>query len=574
MFYYQNLKKLIIDTLYLLKNDKRFVDEILNKNPFTIEIPNEKKFGDVSTNVAMKYSNFFDLKPIILAEKIKEKLIDEIIISKVEVIRPGFINVFFKDTYWHEQLRLIHENKIKKKSNRKKIHIEYVSANPTGLMHIGHARGAILGDAIASLLQNAGHDIKKEYYINDAGNQIDILTKTIIFHVENLKNKKQKIINEEYYPGDYLKNLSQIIYKLKPKLFQSSINQSSFKKISEIGVKLIIDDIKKDLKKIGVFHDSFVSEKNLITKKKISEITILLKNKNLLYEGFQEKPKGISSSNWKKEKQILFKSTKFDDDSDRALIKSDGTLTYFMSDIIYHQLKISQNYDVLLNIWGIDHSGYVSRLKNAVMSIVNKKFDFQIKLTSLVNLIKNNKPLKMSKRKGVFISMREVIDEVGKDALRFTMISRSPEKVIDFDFDLVKSKSKENPVFYVQYAYARCCSIEKIFHNHLKFSMNKINLRKLKLPEELNLIKALSTFEKILEQSTQNFEPHRLANYLYETSKIFHNYWSLGKVDSENKILNLEKVELSKSRFFLILAVKKIIKKGLVILNISAPKEM
>ena len=340
MFYYQNLKKLIIDTLYLLKNDKRFIDEILNKNPFTIEIPNEKKFGDVSTNVAMKYSNFFHLKPIILAEKIKEKLIDEIIIRKVEVIRPGFINVFFKDTYWHEQLRLIHENKIKKKSNRKKIHIEYVSANPTGLMHIGHARGAILGDAIASLLQNAGHDIKKEYYINDAGNQIDILTNTIIFHVENLKNKKQKIINEEYYPGDYLKNLSQIIYKLKPKLFQSNINQSSFKKISEIGVKLIIDDIKKDLKKIGVFHDSFVSEKDLITKKKISEITILLKNKNLLYEGFQEKPKGISSSNWKKEKQILFKSTKFDDDSDRALIKSDGTLTYFMSDIIYHQLKI------------------------------------------------------------------------------------------------------------------------------------------------------------------------------------------------------------------------------------------
>lgn len=577
MFYYQKIKELIEKTLYSMDKDKTLIREMLIRKQFSVELPNEKNFGDVSSNVAMLYSKSFSLNPMILAERIKTKLFKENIVNKIEIIKPGFINIFFEKSFWHNQLKLVHANPKKKKNTKQKnINIEFVSANPTGLMHIGHARNAVLGDTIASILINNGNKVKKEYYINDAGNQIDLLTKTIIYHINKFLKRKNDVIYKEYYPGKYLKKISLNIYKKFPKLFEKKNNILSFEKIGDVGTHFILNDIKKDLKKIGVRHDKFVSEKELINRDKISQILNLLKKKKLTYEGFLEKPKGGDSKNWVKKKQLLFKSKEINDDIDRALLKPDGTPTYFLSDILYHKLKISKQYDTIINIWGIDHSGYVARLKNALHSIVENKLDFQIKLTALVNLIKNNKPLKMSKRDGVFISMREVVDEVGADALRFMMISRSPEKVIDFDFDLAKSKSRENPVFYVQYAFARCCSVERIALKQYKLKLNTSNLKlsELKLDEELNLIKTLSTFDRIIDQSATNFEPHRLTNYLHELAKLFHNYWSLGIINEENRVINLDRKELSKSRLFLVLAVKKVLKKGLQILNIKAPSEM
>lgn len=578
MFFYEDLRNIIKKTLYTFKNDKISINKLISKRNFSVELPNISGHGDLSTNVAMLYSKELRLSPTNMAEKIKENLLLQKFITKVEIKNPGFLNIFLEKSYWHKQLKNIFlERSQKNISHAKKVNIEYVSANPTGLMHIGHARGAVLGDTIASLLNEVGHSVTKEYYINDAGNQIRLLTNTVIFHIENIRKNTEKELSSDLYPGEYLKNVAKKIFDKNEKIFNEKINSNSFQNISKDIVDEILFEIKKDLSDLGVFHDIFSSEKELTKKEKVSELISLLREKNLIYEGFQEQPKGTLSNDWKKEKQLLFKSKTINDDSDRALIKPDGSLTYFMSDIIYHQQKIKKNFDILINVWGIDHSGYVARITNAV-NLISNNINFVIKLTALVNLIKNKKPLKMSKRRGVYITLREVLSEVGKDALRFMMVSRSPDKVIDFDFDLIKSKSRENQVFYVQYAYARCCSVERIgeeiFNFKIKKNFGDVNLNLLELEEELNLIKNLASYEKILNLAAKNFEPHRLTNFLYSIAKLFHNYWSLGTVDSSKRVINTKNSEISKARLILVLAVKLIIEKGLKILDISTPNTM
>jgi len=330
------------------------------------------------------------------------------------------------------------------------------------------------------------------------------------------------------------------------------------------------------LKEIGVHHDIFVSEKEISTDTQVKKIISILKKKKLVYEGFQDKPKGIDKKNWIKKKQLLFKSKLLNDDSDRALIKPNGDLTYFMSDIIYHGKKIEKKYDILINIWGKDHSGYVARLENAIKSAFNEDFKLKVKLTALVNLIKDNKVLKMSKRQGTYITLRDVLKEVGKDALRFMMISRSSDKVLDFDFDLIKSRNKDNPVFYVQYAHARCCSINKIANQLFeeKITKKELDFSLLNLPEEISLIKLLCLFNKNIELAVESYEPNKLTNYLYDLSKNFHSYWSLGTLNSDKRILVEKNIKLSSARLGLVNGVKKIISQGLKILDISAPSSM
>ena len=448
---------------------------------------------------------------------------------KVEVIKPGFINIFFTNLFWQNQLSqfIKLDGSYNYNLKTKSICIEFVSANPTGLMHIGHARGAVLGDAISSVLQEVGHNITKEYYINDAGEQIKKLNKTILFHVENFLEDSESPLPDDLYPGEYLKNIAKKIFN------KFALKKSSeLKEIEEKIVDIILSDIKKDLVDLNINHDNFVSEKSISSSDNINKLKNKLLDLKLAYFGFQEKPKNISSEDWEQKEQLLFCSKKFGDDSDRALMKPSGEVTYFMSDLLYHTDKIKRKFEILINIWGVDHFGYVKRLKSALSELVNEEYIFEIKLTSLVNLIKKGEKLKMSKRKGDYITMREVIKEVGVDALRFMMISRNADKTIDFDFDSLKIKNKDNPVFYVQYAYARCMSILEISKNKIKeIEKGEYKLDYLILHEEKMLIKYICNFYNIIKNSAEYFEPHRITNYLYDLSKTFHNYWGLGNID-------------------------------------------
>ncbi len=570
MFYHDLLKKELlsyINSEYSEKNIKEFI----KKTSFSIEIPSNKKFGDVSTNIAMVFAKKIGLSPRDLALKISSYMNEENFIEKLEVVGPGFLNIFFKKSFWQDQLKVYFKNinSFNYNIEKKNICLEFVSANPTGLMHIGHARGAVLGDTIASILEEVGHKVTREYYINDAGEQIKKLKKTIYFYLENRNNTKIET-DSELYPGDYLKEISKnfLGQDLSEPMFEKNI------------IQLIMNDIKEDLLKIKIVHDSFISEKECSSKNNIDQILQKLKKKKLTYYGFQDKPKSINNESWEKKKLLLFKSQDLGDETDRALIKSNGELTYFMTDIIYHQKKIENKFDVLLNIWGSDHSGYVKRLKSAVEQLNEKQdYIFEIKLTSLVNLLNGKQVVKMSKREGNYITLREVIEKVGSDVLRYMMVSRSVDKKIDFDFEIIKSKSKDNPVFYIQYAYARCMSLisihEKMFNNSLKkIDLTKANLSYLNLNEEIILIIKICNFFNVIVKAAKFYEPHRIANYLYDIAKDFHAYWGLGKVDSSKKIIIDENFNISLSRIILVLSISKIIKKGMNILKIECPENM
>ena len=514
----------------------------------------------------MIFSKQLKMSPRDLAELISKELIKNKYVEDIDIAGPGFINLFLKKEFWHQQL----VNFVSSFDNYnynvkpKKICVEYVSANPTGMLHIGHARGAVLGDAISSILQEVGHDVDKEYYINDAGEQIKKLVKTIIYHRENPNSDLKKINNDDYYPGNYLVGISSII------------NKVDNVEISNEVTELIMKDIKNDLKSLGISHDNYISEKIMASKSNINQLKKKLIEKDLAYLGFQDEPDSPKNKNWKKEKKLLFRSSNYGDDKDRALIKSNGELTYFMTDIIYHLNKVERGYDILLNVWGADHSGYVKRLTNATLQLSEKKIKFKIFLTGLVNLYNNKKLLKMSKRSGNYLTLKDVYNEVGSDALRFMMISRDARSTIDFDFQSVQERNKDNPVFYVQYAYARCKSLFKIFQENFKLNSDKNSFysNNLKLNEEIDLIKKITNFHNVILQSAEFYEPHRVTNYLYDLARMFHNYWGLGKINANNKIIINDNEEITCSRIFLVNIISLVIKKGLRIIKINCPENM
>lgn len=554
----------------MINNEGLDSKEIILPN-FNVEVSNNIKFGDLSSNIAMVSAKVLKKSPEYIANYISKYFNKNKFILKIEIIKPGFINFFFKDEFWHQQLKiLIKKKKYNYSLNKKKICVEFVSANPTGLMHIGHARGAVLGDALCNILEEVGHDVSREYYINDAGEQIKKLQRTIEFHQSKIEKSEQDNIPNDLYPGDYLKFITNLLNK---ELKENSEGQSKITK--DKIVDIIMRDIKIDLNLLNVNHENFVSEKKITSEKSVNNLKDKLKDLDLAYYGYQEKPKNISDLEWKKEEHLIFKSKKFGDDSDRALIKKNGELTYFMSDILYHQNKLDRKFDVLINIWGADHFGYVKRIKSA-LSAINKNinYEFQVKLTSMVNLLKKKEKIKMSKRSGNYITMREVLEKFGPDILRFMMISRSAEKNIDFDYDLLIKKSKDNPVFYIQYAYARCCSILNSSKSKFKLMEKKNHdLKCLVLNEEKMIIKFLCNIYNVIKLSAENYEPHRISNYLYELSKIFHNYWALGNLDVEKRIINDDE-NTTIARLVLVRELRKIIKKSLNILKIKSPENM
>ena len=541
---------------------------------FSVEIPKIKAHGDFSTNAPMIFAKENNLNPIILANIIKKELegkFSEIV--KIEVAKPGFLNFFFNNHFWYNFLKSTDANFGKdQSSDSKKILIEYVSANPTGPLHVGHCRGAVFGDILANLLSFVGNKVVKEYYINDYGNQINQFVKSVYFRILEIKNNSLFPNDQDLYPGEYVVDIAKSILK-KNKFSNFDNYDLIFNDLKNLCIEEAMNLIKNDLRKLGIVHDNFVSENYIVNQNLVEKALNILKEKNYVYEGVLEKPKGNEIDDWEPRKQILFQSTKFGDDTDRALKKSDGTWTYFANDVAYHLNKIERKFDLLINVLGADHAGYLKRQSSCVSALSENKQQIISKVCQLVKLFKSGNQLKMSKRAGDFITASDLISEVGKDSVRFMMIYRSNDSQLDFDFDLVTDHSKENPVFYVQYAHARICSLFR--KNKFEIYNEKtLNLDFLNQEIEIDIIKNIAEWPKCLELSAYHLEPHRVPFYLYELASLFHTYWNSGNENDNLKILNENQPELQTSRLFLIKKIQLVLKSGLDILNVTAPVEM
>lgn len=523
-----------------------------NFDNFSVEIPKVKTHGDFSTNAPMIFAKENNLNPIDLANIIKKELegkFNEIL--KIEIAKPGFLNFFFDKNFWYDFLKAIDNNFGKNQSLKsKKILIEYVSANPTGPLHVGHCRGAIFGDILANLLSFVGNKVIKEYYINDYGNQINQFIKSVYFRILELKNNISFPEDQDLYPGDYIIDIAKKIL-IKNQILNFDNYNLIFNDLKNLSINEAMNLIKNDLKTLGIIHDNFVSENYIVNQKLVEKALDILKGRDYVYEGILEKPKGNDVDDWEPRKQILFKSTKFGDDTDRALKKSDGSWTYFANDVAYHLNKIERKFDLLINVLGADHAGYLKRQASCVAALSENKQQIISKVCQLVKLFKSGNQLKMSKRAGDFITASDLINEVGKDSVRFMMIYRSNDSQLDFDFDLVTDQSKENPVFYVQYAYARICSLFKK-NKYEPSSEKQLNLSLLNQEIEIDIIKKISEWPKCLELSAYHLEPHRVPFYLYELASLFHTYWNSGNENDNLKILNENKPDLQFARLFLI----------------------
>ena len=571
--YLDKIKKIILD---LSKKGNLILPDKLDG--ITSEIPPTKFNSDISTNVAMVLSKLNKKSPIdlanILVEEIKKN--DEMI-ENILVVKPGLINIKFKPIYWTNFVEEIIKNSklfgINTKEKKKNYLVEFVSANPTGPLHVGHCRGAILGDVIANILLFNNHKVTKEYYVNDYGNQIINFTKSVYFRIrEILFNEAFPLDNEDLYPGDYLIEFAKNIINSNKK-----IDFKDFDKVSDMLTSLSIEEalklIKKNLNSLGINHDNFVSEKKLVTNKEVEKVVSFLEKNKFVYKGKIKAPAGEDSDKWVEREQLLFKSTDFGDDKDRALQKSDGSWTYFASDVAYHNNKLDRKFDYLINILGADHAGYIKRISSSVEAISGSKGKLICKVSQLVKLIKDKKPFKMSKRKGDYITVDDLINEVGKDATRFIMLNRSSDVELDFDFDNVIEKSKENPLYYVQYCYARIASVFRHIDKDLKSNIKIKQYNFQYSDDEINILKKLSEWPKCIDIATNKLEPHRIPTYLYELSSLFHSYWNLGKESPEKRFINDQK-KITDDKLIFLKVISNVIKSGMDIVGVSTPDKM
>ena len=571
--YLEKIKKILFD---LSNNGNLILPEKLDG--ITTEIPPTKFESDISTNVAMVLAKINNKSPNdiaqVLAEAIKK---DDDLIDNISIIKPGFINIRFKSFFWTNFIQEIIKNSktfgINNKEKKKNYLIEFVSANPTGPLHVGHCRGAILGDVIANILLFNKHKVTKEYYVNDYGNQIVNFTKSVYFRIrEIIFNEKFPSDNQDLYPGDYLIDFAQNIINSK-----EIIDFKNFEKISDKLTSLSIQEalklIKKNLNSLGINHDNFVSEKKLVLNQEVEKVVDFLKKKKFVYKGTIKAPVGEDIKKWEEREQLLFRSTDFGDDKDRALQKSDGAWTYFASDVAYHKNKLDRKFDNLIDILGADHAGYIKRITSSVEALSNSKVKLICKVSQLVKLIKDKKPFKMSKRKGDYITLDDLIDEVGKDATRFIMLNRSSDVELDFDFDNVVEKTKENPLYYVQYSYARIASVFRHLNKDLKSDIKIDRYDFLYANEEIKVLKKLSEWPKCIEVASTKLEPHRIPTYLYELASLFHSYWNLGKDNPDKRFINEQK-KISNEKLAFLKAISNVIKSGMDIVGVSVPEKM
>ena len=543
--YLEKIKSILID---LNNKNKIIIPEILNG--INTEIPPVKFDCDISTNVAMVLSKLNKKSPLDLAEQILPILKkNDPLIEVITIAKPGFINIKFKPIFWSNFIKEIIINSksfgINEKEKKNNYLVEFVSANPTGPLHVGHCRGAILGDVISNVLIFNKHKVTKEYYVNDYGNQIINFTKSVYFRIREIKFNEPFPDDTNLYPGDYLIDFANNIVS-----FNTDLNFDKYETISDKLTALSIDQalllIKKNLKSLGIKHDNFVSEKDIVLNNEVKSVINFLETNNFLYRGKIKAPAGEDNKNWVERDQLLFKSSEFGDDKDRALQKSDGSWTYFASDVAYHKNKVDRKYDYLINVLGADHAGYIKRISSSVEAISGKKNKLICKISQLVKLIKNNKPFKMSKRKGDYITVDDLIKEVGKDATRFIMLNRSSDVELDFDFDTVKEKSKDNPLYYVQYCYARISSVFRHLNINLNDDIKVDNYNFEYSADEIKILKKISEWPKCIEIASNKLEPHRIPVYLYELASEFHSYWNLGKQNPEKRFIDEKKKYISR----------------------------
>ena len=539
----------------------------------TVEPPRDASHGDLATNAAMALAKPAGVNPRALAEALVAVLRGQPGITAADVAGPGFINLKLADSVWHDQINAMlsgggdYGRSLVGAGRR--INVEYVSANPTGPMHMGHCRGAVVGDALAGLLAFAGWDVTKEYYINDAGGQVDTLARSA--HLRYREALGETIdIPEGFYPGEYLVPVGQALAAEFGEQFVGAAEADWLALFRARTVALMMERIRADLALLGIEQDVFFSEASLGGR--VREALELLQAKGLIYEGVLEKPKGDAGEDWEPRPQTLFRSTQFGDDQDRAMMKSNGSWTYFAGDVAYHWDKLARGHDALVNIFGADHAGYVKRMTAAVKALSDGQVPLDIKIVNLVKLLRGGEPVKMSKRAGTFVTLGEVVEEVGKDVVRFVMLTKRPESMMDFDFAKVVEQSRDNPVFYVQYAHARIASLGR-----------KLAEAGLALPEpdlalldadELAVVKLAATFPRLIEQAAEAREPHRIAFYLGDLAAAFHSQWNAGNDDPAKRFVLTDRPDLTAARLAMARAVGQVIRTGLAVIGVAAAQEL
>ena len=555
-------------------------EQAINESSFVVESPKNEDNGDLSTNICMVLSKDLSQPPIKIAEILKTSLEKYSEFEQLEVAKPGFLNFRVNKSVWYKFLsEKLHTSELYDKNigNGQTINVEYVSANPTGPLHIGHCRGAVFGDVLSNLLTSTGYDVTKEYYVNDAGVQINYLADSVIIRIKEILNQQnENNYPDNFYPGEYLIDVAKnIIDKNGDKILEQD---NSFELIKDESVALLLDLIKADLKLLSIEQDHFISEKKLIAEGKIDEAITKLKDLDLIYEGILDKPKGKQIEDWEPREQMLFKSSNYGDETDRPLQKSNGEWTYFANDIAYHFDKYQRGSQKLIDIWGADHGGYIKRMNASIVALTNDEAEFSVKLCQMVKLISDGKQLKMSKRSGDFITIRELVDEVGSDSIRFMMLYRKNEAPLEFNFQKVTEQSKDNPVFYVQYAHARICSVIRNLKEYkLDLDLNTFdncNYEQLREDGELFLLKKIMNYSSIIETSATLEEPHRISYYLYDLASALHSLWNQGKIDKEKRFIDENNIERTYARIALLMLTKRTLKSGLDILGVSAPEEM
>ncbi|QEX17396.1 arginine--tRNA ligase [Hypericibacter terrae] len=556
----------------------------LDTTRVNVEPPREAQHGDLATNAAMVLAKPAGLKPVDLAKALVAKLAAHPQVSEASVAGPGFINLRLKDEFWQARLADILASGTDYGTSSMgagaSVNVEYVSANPTGPLHIAHARGAVIGDALASLLAKAGHRVTREYYINDAGAQVDVLARSTYLRYREALGDDIGTIPEGLYPGDYLKDAGAALADRDGRKWFDKPESEWLAPIRAFAIDAMMALIRDDLKSLGIEQEVFSSERRLVEVGAVQKAFDTLKSRDLIYVGVLEPPKGKAPDDWEPRPQTLFRATQFGDDVDRPLQKSDGSWTYFANDIAYHYDKFMRGFPTMIDIWGADHGGYIKRMQAAVTAITGGKGALDVKICQLVKLMRGGQPVKMSKRAGTFVTLREVVDEVGRDVVRFIMLTRKNDMPLDFDLEKVLEQSRDNPVFYVQYAHARASSVLR----HAAEEMGDIDLSPPALAQapatrltdsaELGLIKLMASWPRLVESAAEAHEPHRVAFYLYDLAAAFHGLWNKGKDEASLRFLIAGDRDVTVARLAMVKALTVVIASGLGIFGVKPVEEM
>ena len=576
------IEEKVLAALRALSEEGALPAELETRN-VSVEPPRDPAHGDVTTNAAMVLARQAKKPPRVLAQLIAERLEGDADLASVEIAGPGFINMRLSDAFRGQLLAAVLElGEAYGRSQmgaERRVNVEYVSANPTGPLHVGHTRGAVFGDALANLLAETGHAVTREYYINDAGAQVTVLARSAFLRYREALGEDIGEIPAGLYPGEYLKPVGAALAEKYGDSLLSMPEEEWLPIVRDVAIDAMMEMIRDDLAALGIRHEVFFSERSLHESGAIEETIRVLEEKGLVYVGQLPPPKGKPPEDWEPRDQLLFKSTEFGDDIDRPLKKSDGTYTYFAADVAYIREKLRRGYDELVYVLGADHGGYVKRLQAANAALSEGKVPLIARLCQLVRLFRGGEPVKMSKRAGDFVTMREVVDEVGPDVVRFMMLTRSNDAPLDFDFQKVLEQSKDNPVFYVQYAHARICSVfrnarEELDEFLLRPDPEAIRWELLEDPAERMLMRRVGEYPRVLEQAARAHEPHRVAFYLMDLAAEFHALWNKGKENPQLRFILPEETHLTTARLGLLRAVRQVLRNGLRILGVRPVEEM